>query len=363
MKSYLRHPNLLPHARQTIYYPTQVAKLYNFPAYTGKGCKIGFIELGGGYTRTDLQTFFNQIGLPIPTIKDRLIDGARNTPDGANGAQGEVTLDIEVAMSVANKATGVVYFAPNTTQGFLDAIKAAIADKMDAISISWGGPEDNWSAAELAAYDKVFASTSIPIFVAAGDSGSSDGEQGQHVDFPGSSPHVICCGGTTLIGNIANPGIQSETVWNNGQNVATGGGFSLAFPRPKYQSKIGFNFNQQRGVPDISGNADPNTGYLCYIAGQWFPIGGTSAVAPLMAALYCLLKEATGHSSSFLLGFMYTHTNSFRDITQGNNGAYKANVGWDACTGLGVPDGKAMLQNLVKAITPPPKLNGHVISG
>lgn len=352
VKSYIRFPKKHFTAAQSLsYYPTQVAELYNFPKYTGKGCKIGFIELGGGYQISDLNTFFQAINLSVPTVQDRLIDGSTNSPDGANGGQGEVTLDIEVGLSVANGATGFVYFAPNTSQGFLDAIKAAIADKVDAISISWGGPEDSWSSSDLITYDKIFASTSIPIFVAAGDNGSGDGEFGQHVDFPGSSPHVVCCGGTTLIGNVSSLGIQSETVWNDGtQGGATGGGFSTSFKRPGYQAHIGFNANTKRGVPDLAGNADPNTGYNCYIAGQWLTFGGTSAVAPLMAGLYCLLKEATNHSSRFLLGFLYSYTSSFRDITVGNNGAYKAAIGWDACTGLGVPNGEIVLQNLQKAI-------------
>jgi kumamolisin len=355
IKSYIRFPKIKFSAAQSLsYYPTQVAELYKFPKRTGKGCKIGFIELGGGYAKSDLNTFFHTLNLPVPIVKDRLIDGATNSPDGINGAQGEVTLDIEVGLAVAPQAEGIVYFAPNSNDGFLNAIKAAIADKVDAISISWGGPENQWSPSDMHAYDAVFHATNIPIFVAAGDNGSGDGESGQHVDFPGSSPHVICCGGTTLIGNVSSSGIQSETVWNDGsQGGATGGGFSAIFGRPSYQSHIGFTSNKQRGVPDIAGNADPNTGYNCYIAGQWLPIGGTSACAPLFAGLYCLLKEALGNAN-FFLGFLYQyHQHCIRDITEGNNGAYKSAKGWDACTGWGVPVGEEMLQELAQAIGPP----------
>jgi len=341
---------LHPDAQSLSYYPTQVAHLYNFPHGTGAGHKIGFIELGGGYEMSDLQTFFSTLNIPTPTVEDRLIDGATNSPDGINGAQGEVTLDIEVAMSIAKGATGLVYFTPNTNQGFLDAIKAAIADKVDAISISWGGPEDSWTTADMESFDAVFAATDIPVFVAAGDSGSSDGESGLHVDFPGSSPHAISCGGTSLVANVGTLGIQSETVWNDSsQGGATGGGFSTLFARPSYQSGIGFTFNKKRGVPDMSGNADPNTGYKVYIAGQWLPIGGTSCVAPLFAALYVLLKEDNHSASASLysfLNFLYNNEASFRDITKGNNGAYKAAIGWDPCTGLGVPNGNALLGKL-----------------
>ena len=108
-----------------------------------------------------------------------------------------------------------------------------------------------------------------------------------------------------------------------------------------------------RGVPDVAGDADPATGYQVLVDGKQAVIGGTSAVAPLWAALVCRLAEAAGQRFGLLQPLLYAGvspgatTAGFRDITNGNNGAYAAGPGWDACTGLGVPDGTALLASLL----------------
>jgi kumamolisin len=341
--------------------PVQIAQLYNFPDGTdGTGQVIGIIELGGGFSTDDLQTYFNGLGVTPPRVSSVSVDGTKNSP--GSDADGEVMLDIEIAGAVAPGARIVVYFCPNTTQGFLDAVTQAIHDttnKPSVISISWGGAESGWTAQAMEQFDQIFQSASavgITICVAAGDDGSGDsvGDGLAHVDFPASSPNVLACGGTTL--EVSGGTITSEVVWNDGdQGGATGGGISDQFPLPSYQE--GFNVPPSvnpggrvgRGLPDVAANADPNTGYQVLVEGSTHVVGGTSAVAPLWAALVARLNQALGHPVGFLNPNLYGpvyKAGAFRDITSGNNGAYSAGPGWDACSGLGVADGTKVLAAL-----------------
>jgi kumamolisin len=186
----------------------------------------------------------------------------------------------------------------------------------------------------------------ITVTVAAGDNGSSDGvnDGKNHVDFPASCPYVLACGGTRLVS--ANGVITSETVWNDGaQGGATGGGYSTVFARPAWQASD--VAQPKRGVPDVAGNADPETGYNILVDGQQMVVGGTSAVAPLWAALALLLSQKLNRRLGFISQSLYPQDASdFRDITMGNNGAYSAAAGWDPCTGLGSPMGAQLLQAL-----------------
>ena len=192
-----------PHVANVSYTPVQVAALYGFPAgATASGQTIGLIELGGGYRESDVTAYFQTLGLTPPTITAVSVDGGKNTPGDANGADGEVMLDIEVCASVATGASVAVYFAPNTDQGFIDAITTAVHDstnKPSVISISWGGPESSWTSQATSALDaacQAAAALGVTITVACGDNGSTDGGTGDNVDFPASSPHVLACGGS-----------------------------------------------------------------------------------------------------------------------------------------------------------------------
>lgn len=327
--------------------PPQVAALYDFPAgVNGSGQTIGLIELGGGYNTSDITTYFEGLGLTPPTVVAVSVDGGTNAPGDPNGADGEVALDIQVAGSIANGARIAVYFAPNTDQGFIDAITTAVHDttnKPSVISISWGGPESSWAQASLTALNDACRSAGalgVTITVACGDNGSSDGATGNNVDFPASSPYVLACGGTELIGSGTT--IQSEVVWNDGtQGGATGGGYSAAFAVPSWQSSAGIT-GSGRGVPDVAGDAAPESGYNILVDGQQEVVGGTSAVAPLWAALLALINQKKGSPVGFVNPSLYPEEADFHDITQGNNGAYSAGPGWDACTGLGSPDGQKL---------------------
>jgi len=234
-----------------------------------------------------------------------------------------------------------------------------------AVSISWGESEDSWTAQARTALDEAIqdgAALGVTVSVAAGDNGSSDGQPGtaSHVDFPASSPHALACGGTSLQGNPATGAITSETVWNDGGGQgATGGGVSDVFPVPSWQAtagvpvRAGSTASTGRGVPDVAGNADPATGYQVLVDGSAVVVGGTSAVAPLWSALVCRLAQAAGKTFGLIQPLIYAGVTAgatppgFRDITSGNNGAYAAGPGWDACTGLGAPDGTTLLSRLM----------------
>ncbi len=360
-----------PEVAQASYTPPQVADIYQFPAGTdGTGQTIAIIELGGGFAAADLDSYFGSLGITVPSVTAVGVDGASNVPDQApQGADGEVLLDIEVAGSVAPGAKQLVYFAPNTDQGFLNAVTTAVQAQPTpaAVSISWGGPESSWTAQSMTALDAAIAdgvALGVTITVAAGDNGSSDGvSDGQpHTDFPASSPHALACGGTSLQADPATGTVTSETVWNDGsQGGATGGGVSQAFGLPAWQANAGIPASPAgkpgRGVPDVAGNADPATGYQVLVDGQQTVIGGTSAVAPLCAALAARLVQARGNRLGLLQPALYAGVEpgqpvaGLRDITNGSNGAYQAGPGWDACSGLGVPVGTALLARLTGSAT------------
>jgi kumamolisin len=354
-------------AAPTSYTPVQVAQAYNFPEDTdGTGHTIAIIELGGGFGATDLDAYFSGLGIKTPSVTAVGVDGGANQAgQDPQGADGEVLLDIEVAGAAAPGASQVVYFAPNSDRGFVDAVTTAVhaSPTPTVVSISWGQSEDSWTGQARTAMDQAFADAAalgVTVTAAAGDNGSGDRvtDGKAHADFPASSPHALACGGTSLRYDPATGTIAAETVWNDGPHGgATGGGVSDMFALPAWQASAGVpqihgTTKTGRGVPDVAGNADPRTGYQVRVDGQDTVVGGTSAVAPLWAALICRLAQATGRSFGLMHSLLYagvtagTAAPGFRCIETGNNGVYEACMGWSACTGLGVPDGPALLARL-----------------
>lgn len=340
--------------------PNAVAALYGFPETPGrgKGQSLGLIELGGGFRASDNEAAFASMKLAPPAVVAVPVSGGRNVPGKDSGADGEVALDIQVAGGAAPGAKIAVYFAPNTDQGFADAIMQAVHDEENApsvLSISWGAAESDWTPQAIAAMNSAFkdaALLGVTVCVASGDGLASDGvDDGQvHVDFPASSPYVVGCGGTKIDTNGNR--IGGETVWNS-DGAGTGGGVSALFAVPDYQAraKVPVSVSTKkkgRGVPDVAADADPNSGYRIVVDGENQIIGGTSAAAPLWAGLFALINEARGKSLGQPHTALYAEPVAFRDITQGNNRVgdlgYSAGPGWDACTGLGVPDGAALLR-------------------
>ena len=346
-----------------------LTQAYSFPAgYDGSGQTVAIIELGGGYRSSDLKTYFKAAGIKAPRVSAVGVDGARNSPTGdPNGPDGEVMLDIEVVGASAPGARIVVYFAPNTDAGFLNAVSRAAHDPLhrpSVISVSWGAAESNWTVQAMTAMTGAFQEAGllgVSVFCAAGDDGSSDRVSGggAHADFPASSPAATGCGGTrlTLLGGK----IGAEVVWNNGPgNGATGGGVSDVYPLPAYQGAAGVPVSANsphlsgRGVPDLCAVADPQTGYQVRVDGIDAVIGGTSAVSPLWAGLTARLNQALGTRLGFLNPRLYALGAGLHDITSGDNGAYSAGPGWDPCTGLGSPDGEALLAALKAMPAPTP---------
>lgn len=333
--------------------PLQIAQLYDFPPGDGSGQCIALIEMGGGYNDADLQTYFSALGVPLPKVEAVSVDQAQNAPNGdANGPDGEVTLDVEIAGALAPAARIAVYFAPNSEAGFVDAVSAALHDSArnpSVISISWGAPESAWSQQTLTALNDALQSAvalGVTVCAASGDSGSSDGvgDGADHVDFPASSPYALGCGGTRV--TAASGRIVRETVWSSGNEGASGGGVSTTFALPAWQKGLSIVRSDgsasaltQRGVPDVSADADPATGYVVHIDGADTVVGGTSAVAPLWAALIARINAARGKPVGFVNASLYAQPGAFNDVTSGNNGDYSAAPGWDACTGLGTPVG------------------------
>jgi len=327
---------------------------YNWPSGLAGGGVIAIVELGGGWVQSDMTQFFSGIGQPVPQITDVSVDGTVNTPDpDPNGPDGEVALDIEVAGAAYYAATGSpatirIYWA----QDIATAVRAATADGCDVCTISWGADEASWGA--TAGQDMEDAATAATaagmiVFAASGDNDSSDGgSNAANVDLPASAPHVIGCGGTSKTPT-------SETVWNNDpgspSGEGTGGGYSTLFPVQSWQ--IGAPNGPGRMVPDVSADADPNTGYNIILHGAPIVVGGTSAVGPLYAGLFA----AFGTKLGFVTPELYLNQVCFNDITQGDNGYYRAQPGPDPCTGIGSPIGV----KLAKLLTSPTPTAAHTL--
>lgn len=357
----------------------QIASLYNFPAtLNGAGQTIAILELGGGFRPSELNTYFQSINIPTPDVTVSSYTGGGSNSPGTNALDEtnpdvEVMLDIQVAGAAAPGAKLVVYFAPDASdQSFLGVMNAILhdnANRPSVVSISWGGPEQGSTSQFQKEFDQLLQSAAhlgVTVCVAAGDNGSADfaandrdWDGNAHVDFPASDPFALACGGTQLAASGST--LSSEVVWHDGKNDGTGGGVSRLFPIPGYQSNASVPPAANpagpvmRGVPDIAGDAAPASGYRVLCDGQQFPdpanrippVGGTSAVAPLWAALVARLNQGLAKPAGFLNPLLYKMpAAAFHDVTSGNNGDYASRKGWDPCTGLGTPDGSALLKAL-----------------
>ena len=349
--------------------PTQAASLYDFPSHLdGSGQCIGVLQFGGGFDPSSVMTYFALLGPQAPAIKVVSVGGAANQPGVNDLFDTEVALDIEIAGGAAPGATVVVYFAPVTEAGFIEAFATAIHDKVNrpsVLSLSWALAEQEFLTSpvfvtQLNELFKEAALLGVTICVASGDHGflgSTLGPSlGPGVDFPGSSPYVLACGGTTLV--TSGGRTLAETVWNDlliGEG-ASGGGISAFFPLPSYQGSAGVppsivpGQGPGRGVPDVCANGNPITGYYISVHGRPAIAAGTSSAAPLWAALIARLNQGLGVPCGFLNPILYRGAaDACRDVTVGDNGGYRAVPGWDACTGLGSPSGAALLERLEKS--------------
>ncbi len=390
--SYLRSTRSMAFARSVAapkpLLPTRLAQLYHFPNTDGSGQVIAVLAFNGliadtgisapgGYNAQVLQDYFtNTVNVTPPQISDVVVRGPGNqVGDGSdqNDSSQEIMLDLQMVGSVAPGAKIVVYFTEFTEQGWVDAIQAVVHDTTNhphILSCSYGNAETAsnagsadqrgslWTNGAITQVNSAFqiaALAGMSICCASGDAGSPDGDTDglSHVDFPASSPYVLGCGGTRV--SSSSSGSITERVWNDGPGSAGGGGISDLFPLPTWQEDVDVPTSVNpghrigRGVPDVSSDADPNTGLLVADTnGNIQPVGGTSAAAPMWAALLARINQGLGAPVGFLNPLLYTPaiSGAMRDITKGNNGAYKAHAGWDACTGLGSPNGTQLLQAL-----------------
>jgi kumamolisin len=348
-RSYIKRPRAPVDLPWTV---PAIAPEYGYPRGTLPGGGIiGIGELGGGWTTADVAANFASVGQPVPTIVDVSVGGATNSP--GNDADYEVMLDIVMAGQAYYCVTGKpatirVYWAPNDAVGIPNVTDQAAADGCDVLSWSWGSDEADWGPAAL---DQMETSATkataagMAVFAAAGDNDSSDGgATASNVDAPASCPHVVACGGTSRPHNITTH--AQETVWNNNPGLTngegTGGGWSKHFPVQSWQN--GAPHGSGRMVPDLAANADPQTGWTVLVHGTWTTIGGTSAVAPLMAGFFA----GCGKKPGWVTPKLWMYQLAFWDVTNGDNGAYRAAVGPDACSGLGVPRGGRVASHFVK---------------
>ncbi len=352
----------------------ELGHIYQFPDADGTGQTIGILEFGGGFDTTDLATYFKTIGVAGPNVLAVSVDSVANHPNVDPDSDGEVMLDIEVAGALAPKSTLAVYFSKFTEKGWVDILTTAVHDKThqpSVLSISWGFAEGKliWTQQAIDHVNESLqeaAALGVTVCVASGDDGSSDdAEDGHaHVDFPASSQYSLGVGGTSLKATAGK--ITSEKVWNDGPRAtaggAGGGGVSAVVPVPSWQATINpvsVNPGKSpgRGVPDVAAVADPNTGYYVRSGGKNGVAGGTSAAAPLWAALIALINQKLGSPVGYLNPRLYQiigPAKVLRDITAGDNdtqglvGGYAAKPGWDECTGWGTPNGMALLAALSK---------------
>ena len=351
--------------------PPELGTLYDFPAGDGAGQCIGLLEFGGGFDTADLATYWTKIGVaPAPKVVTVPVGTNTNAPGQDANADGEVMLDIEVAGALAPRATLAVYFSTFTQQGWVDALSTAVHDTVNrpsVLSVSWGYAEGQftWTTAAINAVNdtlKAAALLGVTVCFASGDDGSSDdiGDGHAHVDFPASSPYALGVGGTALTADTNRTHIVAEVVWNGGTRAtgsgSGGGGVSDVFPLPPFQANasvppsVNPGHRRGRGIPDVAADADPRTGYFVRSSGQDGVAGGTSAAAPLWAALLARINAAGAQPVGYITPLLYASAGvaGCRDITQGNNdptgqiGGYAAGPGWDACTGWGSPNGRAL---------------------
>ncbi|HEX4229896.1 MAG TPA: S53 family peptidase [Bryobacteraceae bacterium] len=353
-----------------------VARHYLFPEPADlRGQCIGLLELGGGFHESDVETYWKACHLPRPDLS--IVTG-RNRPAPSDAiadyiagksedAQArwtvEVTLDIQLASAFAPGARLAVYFAPDSDEGQYQALLAALTDTVNrpsVISISFGGPEhtvsEKWSR-RINRLLQAAALMGVTVCAASGDLTFSNetkdyippGHNPKTVSFPGSSPYVLSCGGSHL------PLDERESVWYEpfrGFQCSTVGGVSSLWEEPKWQSGAGIRDKvgglTGRGVPDVAGKADLAGGYRLFAGGKDISMGGTSASAPMWAALIANLNAQLKTRLGLVTPLFYSDVlgGSTHQIHHGTNGVWEAGPGWNPCTGLGSPKGTHLLKAL-----------------
>jgi sugar lactone lactonase YvrE len=345
-----RHPLSTPRLTLSVggYTPAQIATAYNANgvAPTGAGQTIAFYELAFPSTG-DLAAFWSASGVSQSTKNVQMVNVAGGPTAPSSGSSEEASLDVEWGGALAPGATLRIYGANENDPGENDEILQQVyADipgnpTMHQLCVCIGGNELEVERDYLiieAQYMANLASAGVSVLVASGDSGSNPDGLLQ-TTYPTSDPDVTGVGGTspTL---TASGSVTSETAWSG-----SGGGVSAVFNRPAWQVGTGVPAGATRLVPDVAAAADPNPGAMLVFNGSQTTVGGTSWATPVWTAFCALLNQGRSTPLGMLNPKLYPliGTASLRDITSGSNGAYSAGVGYDLCTGCGVPDLSALL--------------------
>jgi kumamolisin len=342
-------------AKKPPYLVNEIQKAYgaNGLAQTGAGQTIGIL-IDRFPKDSDMAAFWKANNVPQSLSNIEKVRVVKKIPAKP---QGEESLDAQWTSGMAPNAKIRIYASGNLSFTNIDKSLQKIIDDLPTqpnfkqLSISLGACESDLSPAQLQTDQQLLAaiaSQNVSIFVSSGDNGSQGMcSSGQGVEYFSSDPSVTAVGGTTLrldaSGNVA-----KEKAW-----AGSGGGVSATFARPSWQTGNGMTSNN-RLVPDVALEADPNTGVYVVVNGKVTQIGGTSLSAPVWAGFSALINEArvaNGKSPLGLLGprvYPLMGTSNFRDITTGNNGAYSAKAGYDPVTGIGVPVMNQLLPTLVQ---------------
>ena len=326
---------------------------------TGAGQVVGLLQFDG-YTASDITYYESQTGLPNVTLTNVLLDGFSGVPTG-NGGEVEVSLDIEMAISMAPGLSMVIVYEAGPYGNWHDILNRMATDNLaKQLSCSWYSPggvadpvaDQIWQ--QMAAQGQSF-------FNASGDDDAFTGL----IDFPGDTPYITQVGGTTLTTSGPGGAWVSETVWNWGSGIGSGGGISTQYPIPSWQTNINMTANQgsttMRNTPDVALTAD---NVYVRADGQNYNVGGTSCASPLWAGFAALINQravTTGNPNVgfinpmvYVLGAGTNYTTAFHDMTTGNNTSpssptrFYAVSGYDLCTGWGTPSGL----NLINALEP-----------
>jgi uncharacterized repeat protein (TIGR01451 family) len=346
----------------------------------GSGQIVGLLQFDG-YLASDIAAYETQAGLTnVPPLQNVLLDGFSGVPTG-NGGEVEVSLDIEMAVSMAPALSKVVVFEAGPYGYANDILNSmAASNQIKQFSSSWA-----WGFFPDATTDQIFkqlAAQGQSFFNASGDYDAWVGL----IYTPCDNPYITLVGGTTLIMSGSGASYVSETVWNWGGGIGSGGGISPNYLIPGWQTNINMTANKgsttMRNLPDVAMTAD--NVYVIADGGAQYIVGGTSCASPLWAAFTALINQQALANGKPVVGFLnpsvYTigsganYTNCFHDTTVGDNTSssspnlFYAVPGYDLCTGWGTPKGTNLVNALVGLnitpphITPPPPPYGSTLA-
>ncbi|WP_329363008.1 carboxypeptidase-like regulatory domain-containing protein [Streptomyces sp. NBC_00669] len=316
--------------------PNDIDSAYDLPTDTGAGATVAVVDAyDDPDAEADLAVYRSQYGLPPCTTANgcfRKSDqrGGVTYPVSDSGWAGEISLDVDMVSAACPQCHILLMEADSpTTENLGSAVNEAVALGADYVSNSYGGAEYAGEAADAAKY---YDHPGVAVTVSSGDNGYGN-------EFPAAASQVTAVGGTSLVKDASDPRGWRESAWNG-----AGSGCAAYAPKPSYQSDTGC---AQRTIADVSAVADPATGvavYNTWAGAGWAVYGGTSAAAPIIAAVYALAgTPATGDHPA---AYPYADRSGLNDVVDGSNGGCgsylcTAGTGYDGPTGLGTPHGTA----------------------